>query len=241
MAATAKLLVNSRRQKQALIESLISGKCRLKGETTSWPLVALKEVASILVSSVDKKHENGERPVSLCNYTDVYYNDHITSDIPFMAATATEGEIAKFSLRRGDVLITKDSETPDDIAISAHVADEIPGLICGYHLAIVRPDLARVDSEFLHGFFGLRRTRAYFTSHANGATRFGLPIHAIEDARLQLPGIAEQRRIAQVVSASTQRIHCLARDLIALKTEKSALMQQLLTGKRRLSFPESAP
>lgn len=234
------LLANSRKQKQALIEHLVSGRRRLNGETTNWSSIALKQVASIFASSVDKKHEDGELPVRLCNYTDVYHNDYIMPQMPFMAATATESEIAKYSVHRGDVLITKDSETANDIAVSACVVDEIPNLVCGYHLAILRPDRSRVVPEFLHCFFGLRRTRAYFASHANGVTRFGLPIHAVEDVMLTLPSVAEQNRIVQVISANTQEIAHLAHYLKALKTEKKALMQQLLTGKRRLREPQFA-
>ena len=63
------------------------------------------------VSNVDKHTAHDELPVRLCNYVDVYHNEHITSEIPFMNATATGDEIEKFRLRRDDVLITKDSET----------------------------------------------------------------------------------------------------------------------------------
>ena len=39
---------------------------------------------------------DGELPVRLCNYTDVYKNDYITDDLEFMRATASRAEIAKF-------------------------------------------------------------------------------------------------------------------------------------------------
>ena len=53
-------------------------------------------------SNVDKKSYDGEAQVLLCNYTDVYYNDEILPDMEFMAATATDEQIAKFTLRAGD-------------------------------------------------------------------------------------------------------------------------------------------
>ena len=56
-----------------------------------------------------------------------------------MAATASPDEVERFRLQRGDVLITKDSETWDDIAIPTLVVDAADDLICGYHLAILRP------------------------------------------------------------------------------------------------------
>jgi type I restriction enzyme, S subunit len=94
-------------------------------------------IATAFPSNVDKKSYDGEPHVLLCNYTDVYYNDEILSDMQFMAATATPEQIDKFTLRAGDTIITKDSETPDEIAIAAYVPHDLPGVVCGYHLSVI--------------------------------------------------------------------------------------------------------
>jgi type I restriction enzyme S subunit len=238
ISVTSRLLAIGRKKKQILIDELICGSGRK--DSSEWRKASLKEVASVAVSSVNKKHQAGERSVRLCNYTDVYYNENINAGLSFQEATASESEIAKFSVQCGDVLITKDSETPSDIAVSAYVAEDIPDLVCGYHLAIIRPDTGQIDPLFLHNYFALRRTRAYFASQANGATRFGLPVGAIQSAPIWLPNIQMQRRISRAISAISDEITYLRRDLDALKTQKRALMQQLLTGKRRLLLPEPA-
>ena len=75
----------------------------------------------------------------LCNYTDVYSNDRITVELPFMRASASTGQIEKFTLRTGDTVITKDSETADDIAVSAYVPKGLPGVVCGYRMSIIPP------------------------------------------------------------------------------------------------------
>jgi type I restriction enzyme, S subunit len=74
-----------------------------------WTTKRLKFIAKVQNSNVDKVSADGEEPVRLCNYTDVYYNDKITADLPFMEATATTSEIEKFTLKAGQVIITKDS------------------------------------------------------------------------------------------------------------------------------------
>ena len=104
-----------------------------------WEVRRLRTIADMRVSNVDKHTNDDELPVRLCNYVDVYYNDRITQAIPFMAATASPDEVERFRLQRGDVLITKDSETWDDIAVPALVVDAADDLLCGYHLAILRP------------------------------------------------------------------------------------------------------
>jgi len=84
-----------------------------------WKVQRLKDLADIQNSNVDKKTHPNELPIKLCNYVDVYKNDFIDSSLDFMEATATKEEIRKFGIQQGDVFITKDSETCDDIAIPA--------------------------------------------------------------------------------------------------------------------------
>ena len=52
-------------------------------------MTPLGYVAHVVPSGVDKKVSEGEQSVRLCNYTDVYYNDHIVADLDFMEATAS--------------------------------------------------------------------------------------------------------------------------------------------------------
>jgi len=152
-----------------------------------WDCRKLKHIATVTLSNVDKKTHEIEEPVRLCNYVDVYYNERITSDLDFMEATATHDEISKFSLRSGDVLITKDSEAWDDIAVPAYVPSDLDGILCGYHLAQVRPRDGRVDGEYLFRAFLARRINDQFRVAATGITRYGLGKHWIDNALFLVP------------------------------------------------------
>lgn len=88
---------------------------------SDWQTVPVKAACYFTVSNVDKHSLEDEIPVRLCNYTDVYKNDRVSPDLELMSATATEDEIDKFHLEVGDVVITKDSESWDDIGIPAYV------------------------------------------------------------------------------------------------------------------------
>ena len=239
ISVTEKLLVNSQKQKKALMQQLLTGKKRLLDEngvsfSGEWEQFPLKVMAEVIVSPVDKKTEANEIPVELCNYTDVYYNNYITNNINFMKATATKNEIEKNTLKKGDVIITKDSETPGDIAIPALVSEDLNGVVCGYHLAIIRPKNKIVVGSFLNYLFSMQKTRYYFFTLATGATRFGLSVGGINYAHFSIPKIEEQQKIAAVLSAADAEISVLEKKLACLKDEKKALMQQLLTGKRRV-------
>lgn len=86
----------------------------------------LGDIATVEISGVDKKIKDGEEDIRLCNFVDVYYNWAITMarHDSFMLATARPNEISKFQLKKGQVALTKDSETRDDIGISTYIADD---------------------------------------------------------------------------------------------------------------------
>jgi type I restriction enzyme, S subunit len=131
---------------------------------SEWSEARLSDVAEIRFSNVDKRTIPGEVLVRLCNYMDVYGNaGYVTSDLAFMEASASTIEIERFRVERGDVLLTKDSETPDDIGIPAVVIDDIPNLICGYHLALVKPRRGQIDSAYLAKQLGSQPTARYFS------------------------------------------------------------------------------
>ena len=97
-----------------------------------WEIRRIRNVTNLIVSNVDKHSFENENIVCLCNYTDVYKNEKITNKIKFMKATASEEEINKFKLRINDVIITKDSESWNDIGVPALVLYENQG----FHLRL---------------------------------------------------------------------------------------------------------
>ena len=164
-----------------------------------WRVVRLADVADVTFSTVDKKSIEGEIPVRLCNYTDVFYNRHIVPDMDFMAATAKEAEYAKWGLREGDVIFTKDSETRDEIGVPAYVSETLPDVLCGYHLALARPRCNNVDGAFLSEMLASRASGRQFARIANGVTRFSLTLDATRSLPILLPPLSEQRAIAAVL------------------------------------------
>ncbi len=187
--------------------------------------VALGDVVTLQLSSVDKKSKANERAVQLCNYTDVYNNSFIHADMDFMEATATEREIAKCSLVVGDVIITKDSEKHDDIGVPALVREDIPNLVCGYHLAILRPCSSEVDGTYLFYALGTDEAQEQFHSYANGITRFGLRKADIGLVEIPLPPLPEQRAIAHILGALDDKIELNRRMNQTLEEMARAIFQ----------------
>lgn len=198
-----------------------------------WKEVCLKEITDIMLSGVDKRFHIGQKSVLLCNYTDVYNNNYITNSIDFTEATATDSEIANFALRIGDVLITKDSETPNDIGVPSVVVENLYNVLCGYHLALLRPKNNSIVSIYIAKTISHENVRRQFARMANGITRFGLTKSAIENIRILLPPRSEQRKIGEILVLWDKAIEKITTLIDSKVKLKKALMQQLLTGKLR--------
>lgn len=194
-----------------------------------WIERPLNELAEIRVSNVDKKSLPGEKPVLLCNYMDAYGNDYIRSDIAFMSATASVAEIAKFKVDAGDVVITKDSETPDDIGIPAVVMEQVESLVCGYHLALLKTKQELVDPGFLCKQLGSERAARYFGQRATGSTRYGLSNGALGNVPILLPPLAQQRAISRVLSSIDAAIEKTEALIAKYQQIKAGLMHDLFT------------
>ncbi|MFD1009101.1 restriction endonuclease subunit S [Oceanisphaera ostreae] len=71
-----------------------------------------------------------------------------------------------------------------------------------------------------------------------GTSQKVLSFNALKKVRLKIPRLAEQQKIASVLTIANKEIELLEQQLADLKQEKKALMQQLLTGKRRVKVDE---
>ena len=194
-------------------------------DSGQWATLTLGELVDLRLSSVDKKSKPDETPVLLCNYTDVYRNRIIHSDLDFMEATATDREIEKCALQPGDVVITKDSEQYDDIGVPALVRDDAPDLVCGYHLAILRPRTDLIDGAYLFNALTTREVQHQFHAFANGVTRFGLRKADIERVQIPVPPMEEQRRIAGVLGCLDDKIELNRRMAETLEQMARALFR----------------
>ena len=200
-----------------------------------WEVRRLHSVCAMRVSNVDKHIKEGEVPVRLCNYVDVYRNEYIRAGMRLMGATASREEVERFRLRRGDTLITKDSEAWNDIGVPALVQDIDADVVSGYHLALLRPNTEHMEGAFLFRALQTQGAKYQFHVAANGVTRYGLSHHGIKSVRIPVPTLPEQVAIARFLEHTTSRIDRYIRakeELIALLEEqKQAIINEVVTGR----------
>lgn len=183
------------------------------------------DISEIDFSSVDKKTVDGEIPVLLCNYQDVVGNYRIRSDIDFMSATATSKEVDKWTLRQGDVVFTKDAE----IGKASLIEENIPNLVCGYHLGRARPKPNFVTGPFLAELLKSPKTQRQFLRLQTGFIISGIRLSDTKSLRVCLPPIDEQKRIASILGSVDEEIKQTENTIAKIELLRVVLLHELLT------------
>ena len=210
ITATERLLENSQQRKKGLMQQLLTGKKRLPGFEGGWDQCRFSEIVT---------HRSGNSKL-----------------IKGKLATDPEaGLYPGYSASGQDVWLDHYEHQGVAIIVSA------VGSRCGkcfyargYWSAIANthvifPDENSVDAFFLNCFLN---NEEFWIKGGSGQ-----PFVKIKDTlskTIMLPSIEEQRAITAVLSICEKECNALVTRLDLLKTQKKALMQQLLTGKRRV-------
>lgn len=168
----------------------------------------LDECCQIELSSIDKKNKPNEKSVKLCNFTDVYYNWNIYSSMidEFMEATASDKNISTFLLKKGDVVVTKDSETRDDIGMAALIYEDLPNTVLGYHCALIRPK-KNIDGAYLNAYLNSYLGRKHFKNQASGSgQRYTLTKESLGSIKIPVIPMTEQKKIGAFFSDIDKKI-----------------------------------
>lgn len=238
ITTTEQLLANSQQQKKALMQQLLSGKRRLLDKdgvrfSGGWEPVCLSDLGSAFTGLSGKTKEDFGVGKPYISYVNVFRNSQINTE-SFEFVKVMPGE-KQNKAKYGDIFFTTSSEVPEEVGMSSvlltHVDELYLNSFCfGFRLnnfKELRPEYAKYLLRSEH-------VRREIVMLGQGATRYNLSKRQLVKLSLALPKIAEQQKIASVLSTADQEITALQQKLAALKQEKKALMQQLLTGKRRV-------
>lgn len=187
-----------------------------------WEIKKLKYLSHVRMSSVDKHIHENEKQVLVCNYTDVYYNQIIDKTIELRQGSCSEDEYEKFKVKKGDVIITKDSETPNDIGVPCYISENLENVVCGYHLSIITPNESVLLGGFLFRQLQTKRVQSYFEINSNGITRYGLGKSSIVETLIILPPIEEQREIIKFIDSHTNEIS----ELVSIEQRRIDLLRE---------------
>ena len=234
-----KLLSNSQQQKKALMQQLLTGKKRFSGFEGEWEE---KRLISICEKITDGAH-NSPASVDAGGYPmysvkDMDENNFKSGTARLISKDDYETLIGQNCRpQKNDVLIAKDGSILKNCFV---VKDDINGVILS-SIAILRPILSLVFPSYLAHYLKddcvKQRILDLFKS-GSGVPR--IVLGDFKKIKIAIPALPEQQKIAAVLTTADQETDNLRAQLNHLKQEKKALMQQLLTGKRRVKIEEAA-
>jgi type I restriction enzyme S subunit len=236
---TERLIDNSQQQKKALMQQLLTGKKRLLDDSSKpfegeWEEIKLGDVCSKVTDGAHhspKSVDNGYPMYSVKDMKPTGFAKNtarLISDADFLSLVKQncKPEI-------NDILIAKDGSI---LKYCFVVKEEVQGVILS-SIALLRPKLSTIQPEFIAQYFSQESIK-YFVGKAL-TSGSGVPRIILKDFKgihLKIPTIAEQQKISLVLINADNEIELLEQQLADLKQEKKALMQQLLTGKRRVKI-----
>ncbi len=136
---------------------------------------------------------------------------------------------------KGDLLFNGSSETPEELGFCSAVLEQIDNLyLNSFCFGFRILNTKQYDSLFLAYFFRSSLGREFFYSLAQGATRYNLSKTNFLKSTLLLPTYEDQVQIASIVKDIDYEIENLEQKLFKYQLAKQGMMQQLLTGKKRL-------
>ncbi|PNE02991.1 hypothetical protein A15D_01394 [Alcanivorax sp. MD8A] len=220
ITSTELLLAKSKQQKKALMQQLLTGKKRLPGFDQEWRELTLGQLFS-------ERREVG------------------STGLPLLSVTSEHGIINRNDVGRKDTSSADKSKylkvCPGDIAYNTmrmwqgvSSLSSLEGIVSPAY-TVLKPEYG-MESRYASYLFKLPKIIHLFYRHSQGlvSDTWNLKFKHFSRIKVFVPDPNEQKAIAAILAKQDEAIHSLKRQIEQLRQEKRALMQQLLTGKRRV-------
>ena len=219
--------------KQAAMQQLLTGKQRLLGFNGKWEVTRLEELASFLKGKGLPKSELSLSGIDPC----IHYGELFTQypETIREVISRTTGSKDAFRSIANDVLMPTSDVTPRGLAKASCVT--ISGVILGGDILVIRSDAKKIDGSFLS--YVIRHNEDQILQLVSGSTVFHLYGSDMKKFTFSMPPLPEQTAIATILSDLDSEITILETRRDKARQLKQGMMQELLTGRIRLS--QSSP
>ncbi|MUK38339.1 restriction endonuclease subunit S [Aliivibrio fischeri] len=247
ISTTEKLIDTSKQQKKALMQQLLTGKKRLVDPETGKAFEGEWEEERLSALSIKGKGnftdgdwiespyiaDSGCRLIQTGNIGVGCFKNKAKKYI----SEASFVELKCKEVKVNDLLICRLAEPAGRACVVPDIGER--KMLTSVDVTIMRVDKTKSSPEYLSYFFSLDHTLYTVTTLCGGSTRSRISRTNLGQIKILLPALNEQQKIASVLTAADKDIELLVAKLAHLKQEKKALMQQLLTGKRRVQVAET--
>lgn len=224
--------------KQGLVQQLLTGRTQLPGFDGAWGDVKLGDhVTYIRTVALSRAQLDSSSPLRYLHYGDIHTRDDVRLDASCSpmprASAALAGRAGR--LQAGDLVFADASEDPDGVGKSVEITSVPPeGVVPGLHTIAARFSKAVLADGFKAYLQHIPEFKEQLLRLAAGTKVLATTRSYISSVTLSLPGVEEQRAIAEVLSDSEAEIDALRMRLDKARALKTGMMQQLLTGRTRL-------
>ena len=203
-----------------------------------WDLVPMHQLYSFR-NGVNADRTAYGSGVPFVNVLEIVENSHL--DVPQVPGKVTLPEAirSKFDLRSGDVVFNRTSETQDEVGMAAAYTGTQTISFGGFVIR-ARPATTALDSVFAGYLLRESTVRRQVVQRGQGAIRANIGQSDLKTVLVPVPTLSEQRAISRALSDADELISALDRLIEKKRAIKLATMQQLLTGRVRLSGFDTA-
>jgi type I restriction enzyme S subunit len=198
----------------------------------------IKDLKDVLESLVDCEHKTApyvdDSEFLVVRTSNVRNGELVYEDMKYTTKTGF-GEWTKRSVpSAGDILFTREAPAGESCLVPSGKR------VClGQRMVLLKPDNEVVQSQFLSWYLVSQFARQAIYRLSIGTTVTRINIEDIYKVPCVLPPIEEQKSISDAIGSVVDKIEILSKCLDKLKSEKSGLMQDLLTGNVRVKVEHS--
>jgi type I restriction enzyme S subunit len=231
-----RLIINGQKRRSALSRKLLAGEIRVSGFQAPWQQTTLGQLGHFRKGKGVARNQVITTGLPCVRYGEIYthHNDFIRQFYSFISpSVALESE----RILKGDLLFAISGETAEDIGkCVAFLGDE--EAYAGGDIVLFTPNKA--DPKFLAYLLNSEPIVAQKSRLAQGKSIVHISASNLSGVSFALPELGEQLAVAKILSKLDDGVTNLQKQVELLRQEKSALMQQLLLGKRRVKTQELA-
>lgn len=227
------LIANARVQKQALMQQLLSGKHRLPGFNGEWQRKPIHDIAT----RVTRRNDGTELPVLTISSNSGF----VRQDEKYSRFMAGKSVNTYIMLNEGEFAYNKGNSKTYEFGCIFDLEGFARALVPHVYVCF------KLKKGYSHRFYKALFEADYLAPQLGQLVNTGVRNNGLLNikpseflgTKVPVPPLDEQDAIAAVMEAASRTVIEHEAQITALRQEKAALMQQLLTGKRRVKLPES--
>ena len=198
-----------------------------------WEVKKLKDLGNTFTGLSGKNKDDFGEGFPYIPYKNIFQNSII--DVSFMDFVKIRANENQYKVKFGDLFFTTSSETAGEVGMCSVLLEHVENMyLNSFCFGFRLDDFKTLDPKFSSYLFRGEQIRQKITVLAQGSTRFNLSKSELQKLKIPLPPLPEQKKIADCLSTWDVAIEKQSALINALTDRKKALMQQLLTGKKRL-------